>query len=487
MTFLKRVSEKLSRPNVFVLFNRWDGSDMEEDAESVRAQHLAKASKFLCEDLHLDVNGADRVFFVSAREMITARVKNPGRPSQGEAEDRRAQDFVRFETNFAECLSESAIRTKFEAHVVRAQDIVDQLNTWLEKIVWATKMQQTEWRAWLDDRTGQLHALDASRDDVMARCERLVEDLGSRVTVDFERAFADVLSQHLEDIIDSFDRARFSEESLATYKERLVEYVGKEMCAQLERACGTELDQAYRQAQQGMLRCVSTVVPEGLDFRVRDTIRPPAIEPSMFTAGLLDSFQEDVGFRFSLGWASLGPRLLGGSAFATLDGIVHNKRATDMALLASTPMASAYVPLLTIGATLATKPTVWKLVLYVAGAYAALYGLERLSYTNAAKERRFKRQFAHHAAGHYQLVLLHASLNVRARYLHATHEQQEHLRQQVDERKGTLRKDIGMRERAVMRLSKVISTGDAALAHCRAVTDDLAAFVRSYLPSLARQ
>lgn len=488
MTFLRRVSEKLSRPNVFVLFNRWDGSDLEDDAESVREQHLAKAARFLKADLHLDVCGEDRVFFVSAKEMLTARVKMRALPPADSEVERRSRDFVRFESNFAECISESAIRTKFEAHVVRGRDIVLQLDTWLQKITWAAKLQQTEWRARLDDRAHQLRELEAKRDDVIAKCEALVEGLGARVAADFERAYAHVVGEQLADMVDSFDFAVFTPDTTDKYKERLQEYLGREMCAQLQKACGGRLDQAYREMQQSMVREVGTVVPEGLDFRVQSLAKSPIV-PSLFTAGLLDSFQEDIAFRFSLGWAALGPRLLGRSAFATVDGFVHGPlaakaAATDVSVLAMVPATSTYVPLLTLGATLAARPTVWKLVLTMAGAWTCLYALERLTYTRAAMERRFKGQFVHHATARYQAVMLHASLNVKSHYTAGASAQLDHLRWQVDERKGMLRKEIGLLERGASRVSKIITTGDAATAHSRAVTDQLHAFCRSYLPGI---
>lgn len=259
MTFLKRVSEKLSRPNVFVLYNRWDGSDMEEDAEGVRGQHLDKAVNFLTNDLRLDVVGTDRVFFISAKEMLLHRTK--GKPMDSDEAARRLGDFDRFEHNFAECISASAIRTKFEAHVVRGIDIATQLENWLSKITWTAKLQQTECRARLADRSQQLEDLDQRRDEVIARCEALVDQLGDRVAGELEAAYDEILHSRLDIIIRKFDYAIFTADTTAIYKERLGDYLGREMCAELNDLCGAEVEAMYIDTQRAMQTAVCVARP----------------------------------------------------------------------------------------------------------------------------------------------------------------------------------------------------------------------------------
>ena len=77
------MSSRLSNPNIFILQNRWDISAFEDDVDEVKQQHLERNLEFLCRELNLmsDQEGIDRVFFVSAREALAARLKENGTPT----------------------------------------------------------------------------------------------------------------------------------------------------------------------------------------------------------------------------------------------------------------------------------------------------------------------------------------------------------------------------------------------------------------------
>ncbi|KAL8569739.1 hypothetical protein ACOMHN_007262 [Nucella lapillus] len=76
--FFHKVSSRLSKPNIFVLQNRWDVSEMEEDIDKVKQQHIDYNTQFLADELQvLDKKEAkDRVFFVSALEALVSRLHN---------------------------------------------------------------------------------------------------------------------------------------------------------------------------------------------------------------------------------------------------------------------------------------------------------------------------------------------------------------------------------------------------------------------------
>lgn len=75
--FFHRVSERLSRPNIFILNNRWDVCVEEEPSmvEEVKQQHLENDISFLSNQLSvIDPDTArERVYFVSAKEVVTIR------------------------------------------------------------------------------------------------------------------------------------------------------------------------------------------------------------------------------------------------------------------------------------------------------------------------------------------------------------------------------------------------------------------------------
>ena len=95
-SFFHRVSERLSKPNIFILNNRWDASDAVEIPEEgeegeevdggaagpqlmeqVLQQHLQRDVKFLAEELCVtdEQTARHRVFFVSAKEVLHYRLK----------------------------------------------------------------------------------------------------------------------------------------------------------------------------------------------------------------------------------------------------------------------------------------------------------------------------------------------------------------------------------------------------------------------------
>eukprot|EP00124_Ichthyophonus_hoferi_P000973 Ihof_evm5s43 gene=Ihof_evmTU5s43 len=123
-TFFYEVAKKLSKPNIFLLYNRWDGSDDEDDVEAVRNQHFVNAATFLTEKLGLSIDPHQRVFFVSAKEALHYRTKAGYKGMNDPQTQRRYEEFKRFEHLFETCISESAIGTKFESHIVRGLDIV---------------------------------------------------------------------------------------------------------------------------------------------------------------------------------------------------------------------------------------------------------------------------------------------------------------------------------------------------------------------------
>ena len=83
ISFFQRVAAKLCKPNIFVLFNRWDAFDEEENhGKDVPGQHRKSAENFLVHELHLQAHTqlSQRVFFVSAKEALhrrTHRMKHP--------------------------------------------------------------------------------------------------------------------------------------------------------------------------------------------------------------------------------------------------------------------------------------------------------------------------------------------------------------------------------------------------------------------------
>ena len=82
---------------------------------------------------------SERIFFVSGKEVLSVRMKRqPGTVMEEEGQGlkrgwkERSMEFERFEECFKECVSSSAISTKFEQHYKKGLLLVDSLEAMLE-------------------------------------------------------------------------------------------------------------------------------------------------------------------------------------------------------------------------------------------------------------------------------------------------------------------------------------------------------------------
>ena len=154
------MSKQLSRPNLLILHNKWDLSIGEYEPEKVRQEHTKAATTFLSEELKVvdSKTALKKVFFVSAKEVMTVRMRQQKKESDTgtcniilpsstcecicvrcvlgrglqEGYSGRLMEFEKFEQHFKQCLSSSAIRTKFEQHHSRGAEIIFELEQLLQ-------------------------------------------------------------------------------------------------------------------------------------------------------------------------------------------------------------------------------------------------------------------------------------------------------------------------------------------------------------------
>lgn len=89
--------------------------------DEVKKQHLSRAVQFLSEELKVCTKkeAEERIYFISAKEALQTRIReSKGLPPQISTEDYfpRYLEFQKFEKNFASCLSNAAVKTKFDQH-----------------------------------------------------------------------------------------------------------------------------------------------------------------------------------------------------------------------------------------------------------------------------------------------------------------------------------------------------------------------------------
>ncbi|MEJ1272422.1 procollagen-lysine 2-oxoglutarate 5-dioxygenase 3 [Cricetulus griseus] len=187
--FFHKVSERLSRPNIFILNNRWDASASEpEYMEEVRRQHMERCTAFLVDELGVvdRAQAGDRIFFVSAKEVLSARVqKAQGMPEGGgalaEGFQVRMFEFQNFERRFEECISQSAVKTKFEQHTVRAKQIAEAVRLIMDSLHIAAQEQRVYCLEMREERQDRLRFIDKQLEllaqDYKLRIKQITEEV----------------------------------------------------------------------------------------------------------------------------------------------------------------------------------------------------------------------------------------------------------------------------------------------------------------------
>ncbi|KJE89489.1 transmembrane GTPase Marf [Capsaspora owczarzaki ATCC 30864] len=602
--FFFKVNEKLSKPNVFILNNRWDASDNEIDdsPERVREQHLEYASKFLADELKVVSRSKilDRVFFVSARETLLYRTtENWTRFKESQAVRDRYDEFRRFEQAFERTICKSAMKTKFEHRIVRGLDIAYSLAEIAGKAETLSKEQISGRIKEINERKENAARIRQLGERSLKCCSALVDRLAATSRASVARAMNEEIDHVLPHIVAEFSYSQFRPQHLLQYKRMLNDHIEGHLGSDLNKKCAARLIMAFDETKSEMQRIVANVlvVPDASSSSMLangasalletlnngtttsaaedaelESLAVPAdvvipailkaiqtqsistngslIEFNLDCKGLSDNFEEDIAFRFSLGWHTVGPKLLGprlypafsvvisavASKFSIASGFANARQqnmrsaaalasgsptpaagtiartasyvsvhtaqfngdaaagsASELALAASasqdavasssvtaeaaltladrvglvlsTPSSYAVV---TILATLVTRPGVWKLAALSGAAFGSLYLYEYALYTNGAKERRFKEQFTRHAASELRRSVRQTSHTVSISLQSRLSFYVDELRNAVRQTEATLTAEIARAEREVAMMQDAISK--AGLLHHEALS-----------------
>ncbi|XP_031783428.1 transmembrane GTPase Marf isoform X2 [Nasonia vitripennis] len=449
--FFHKVSTKLSKPNIFILNNRWDASASEpEFLDEVRAQHQERAVDFLAKELKVcnPKDAEERVFFISAKETLQARLQEArGQPAHNgalaEGFQNRYFEFQDFERKFEECISKSAVKTKFEQHSQRGKHIATEIRQTLDEILERTqkmKSEQVNVKKEVHDKLNfteqQLMILTQEMKD---KIHRMVEDVEQRVS----KALNEEI-RRLAVLVDEFS-VPFHPEPLVlnVYKRELHVHVENGLGSNLRARLSTALALNIENSQREMTERMSCLLPENkrqMSLNVMPRREPFEILYRLNCDNLCADFHEDLEFRFSWGITALINRFAGKqsqrlaitnlpqeipqSLVSPADSIDSSKfvstancfapRQDDWSLATRVAIASITSQgtmggLIVAGFML--KTVGWRLIAVTGAIYGALYMYERLTWTNKAKEREFKRQYVSHATKKLKLIVDLTSAN----------------------------------------------------------------------------
>uniref|UniRef100_A0A8C2AHL5 Mitofusin 1b n=1 Tax=Cyprinus carpio TaxID=7962 RepID=A0A8C2AHL5_CYPCA len=489
--FFHKVNERLSKPNIFILNNRWDASAAEpEYMEDVRKQHTDRCVDFLVEELKVvdRAQAPNRIFFVSAKEVLNSRMQRAqGMPETGgalaEGFQERLKEFQNFERSFEECISHSAVKTKFEQHTIRAKQITETVKDIMDQINIAAadkRVVSLEERDYLIDRLDFVrNQLNLLVQDIKKKIEAITEEVKHKVS----DAMAEEICR-LSVLIDEF-RADFhpSPHVLKIYKSDLLSHIEKGMGKNLAFRCSDAVNASVQSSQQDMMG-MTPLLPSAVQSQLHMLIPSRKFELSydLNCATLCSDFQENIEFRFSLGWTSLVQRFL---------GPVNAKRALMLLTAPTTPSAPAVVQsqvpraqgqnqqslmqeelMMSMVSNLASvtsrtsmsviivggvvwRTVGWRLIALSMSLYGVLYLYEKLTWTTKAKERALKKQFVDYATEKLQMIISFTSSNCSQQVQQEIASTFARLCQQVDITQKDLENDIQRLTHKIQKLETV--------------------------------
>ncbi|TPP61321.1 Transmembrane gtpase mfn mitofusin 1 fzo [Fasciola gigantica] len=468
--FFHRVSQRLSKPNIFIINNRWDASANEmEYINEVRDQHMQRCIAFLVDELKVcsRTEAEEHVFFVSAREALAIRSKNtihngppgsannlgsplPATQYMAEGWQERLQEFCNFEAVFEKTLSESATRTKFATHCEQGKQIAEHFRNVMEKVYETTVEEK--------DAAVRLRCLSQSRlEEVRARLVKTNQTLDDMIHTCLARVEAQVSSalnaeiRRLGELVDSYSRPFHPDPAmLHLYKRELNTHVERELGRKLTEACSSDILNEVSRAEQLMTNSLAKIVSdETHKSRIYQLVDPTAFTPEFHVdcRNLCADFREDIQFRFSLGLSAILQRLstprrgVNQYVWSSFPSTSSSYGASSGTLL--THSASWTIDLFpsllsrnSVGAViifgLVSKAVGWRVLGLAAGLYGGLYLYERIAWTNKAKEATFKRQYVDFASHKLRLIVDLTSTNARHQVKRELQVAQKKLAAQVE-------------------------------------------------------
>ena len=265
--FFHKVSERLSKPNIFVVHNRSDAFAGEDMVAEVRGQHTERAVQFLVDELRVCASrhdAEDRIFFISAKEALAARLQEAkGLPPQISTEDffPRYLEFQAFEKRFTDCLSRTAVSTKFAQHSRQGGQIIRDVAAAMADVnLRASKMANTQTtlkkELW-DRRDFVLKQLDLMTLDMKDKIRSITEDVEYKVG----KAMSEEI-RRLSVLVDEFNDP-FHPDPLVlnVYKSRINHHIEAGIGSNLKSRLSSDLQFNIENHEQEMIERMTALLP----------------------------------------------------------------------------------------------------------------------------------------------------------------------------------------------------------------------------------
>lgn len=516
--FFHKVNERLSKPNIFILNNRWDASASEpEYMDEVRKQHTDRCVNFLCEELKVvDCDQApNRIFFVSAKEVLNSRMQRAqGMPETGgalaEGFQERLKEFQCFERRFEETISQSAVKTKFEQHTHRAQQITANVKAVMDAInITAADKRVVS----LEDREYLIDRLEFVRNQLNLLIEEIkkrIKAITEQVQLQVSNAMAEEICR-LSSLVDEFQSDFHpSPHVLKMYKGELLRHIEEGMGKNLAFRCSDAVNTSMQSSQKDMMDLLQPLLPPAVQSELHTLVpsRRFNLSYELNCAALCADFQEDISFHFSLGWTALVTRFLGPTHARHALMLVDNSLQVARPM-ATTPSAPCLVQqreaamsqeelMLTMVNNLASvtsrtsmsvlvvggvvwRTVGWRLIALSMSMYGLLYLYERLTWTSRAQQRALKRQFVDFASEKLHMMVSLTSSNCSHQVQQEMATTFARLCQQVDVTQKQLEGEINTLTHKITQLESVQNRSKTLRYKASELEGQLESFTSQYL------
>ncbi|XP_008400870.1 mitofusin-1 isoform X2 [Poecilia reticulata] len=307
--FFHKVSERISKPNVFILHNRWDASVTEPELiDQVRKQHLDRCISFLSEELRVvePDRAAARIFFISAKEVLICRTqRNQGMPEAGVHLSVGGPDQVRAAhgSGVADHRGHQGRHGRHQHRVGRQEDLLSGGA--------GGAAGPAGLRPGSDEPTERQREEPDQNPDGRRHSQGSPRPGRTWVLVPVASALLDQIHS-LPVLVEEF-RADFSPtpENLELYKSKLVQHLEQRLSGGLAHRCHGDVLRDIRDAQRLMTDSVRPLVSPSVQQQLCAPSSAFEMTFDLSLAALCGDFREDIDFRFSLGWTALVTRFVG--------------------------------------------------------------------------------------------------------------------------------------------------------------------------------
>lgn len=290
--------------------------------KQVKSQHTERCIDFLTKELKVsnEKEAAERVFFVSARETLQARVEeSKGNPPHmgaiAEGFQIRYFEFQDFERKFEECISQSAVKTKFQQHSSRGKSVSGDMRSMLDNIY----ERITIFRNLKQDQKNMLTERIQGTETQMMQVTREMKMKIHNMVEEVEEKVSKALNEEiwrLGVLIDEFNMPFHPERLvLNIYKKELNAHVESGLGSNLRARLSMALAMNVEAAQTDMTDRMHALVPNEqlISNSAKLAVRTQPFEMlySLNCQNLCADFQEDLEFKFSWGIAAMIQRFTG--------------------------------------------------------------------------------------------------------------------------------------------------------------------------------